>query len=253
MRVTPYYADGFSELYLADSRELLPEFAAEGRRWDLLLCDPVWPVPNASPVRLAGHEDPVGLFAECAQHFAALTDRVVIHLGCRVDPRLLAPITLPFMRQSVIGFAIPGHYGRILVSHEVLYAFGAPPPARVGRHLIGGCKSIDVGIEEIEFGQRIINRELGLRAQAKLGGHPCPRNIQGVSQALRWFADGPVLDPFAGSGTTLVAAKRMGIKAIGIEIEERYCELAARRLADTQPPLPIPVEDEPRDVQMVLA
>jgi site-specific DNA-methyltransferase (adenine-specific) len=60
--------------------------------------------------------------------------------------------------------------------------------------------------------------------------HPCPRPIDTMSHIVA-LGSGTVLDPFAGSGTTLVAAKNLGRHAVGIEIEERYCEIAARRCA----------------------
>lgn len=63
--------------------------------------------------------------------------------------------------------------------------------------------------------------------------HPCPKPERWMRWAVNRASRGgeTILDPFMGSGTTLVAAKRLGRKAIGIEIEERYCEIAAQRLA----------------------
>lgn len=63
--------------------------------------------------------------------------------------------------------------------------------------------------------------------------HPSPKPVGLMGQLIDVVtpAGGIVLDPFMGSGTTLLAAKNSGRKAIGIEVDERYCEIAARRLA----------------------
>lgn len=76
--------------------------------------------------------------------------------------------------------------------------------------------------------------------------HPAPFPVGLPTNAIQTTKPGIVLDPFCGSGTTLLAAKQNGRTAIGIEIDERYCELAASRLNackstedGVQPPLTV--------------
>lgn len=62
-------------------------------------------------------------------------------------------------------------------------------------------------------------------------GHPCPKPELLVRRILAASKATSLIDPFLGSGTSLVAAKAMGIPAVGIERNERYCEIAVKRLA----------------------
>lgn len=94
-------------------------------------------------------------------------------------------------------------------------------PTRLYRHMWSGL---------LRAGEENVARS------AKLHPHQKPVGL-GLFALNYAKAKGVVYDPFMGSGSFIVAAKRMGLQAIGIELEEKYCEIAAKRLAQGALPM----------------
>jgi DNA modification methylase len=96
----------------------------------------------------------------------------------------------------------------------------------------GDCELIwtNIGRKSIK---KITVEYNGLIGKEAVRLHPTQKPVKLLIKILKEYSGvgNIVLDPFIGSGTTLVAAKELGRKAIGIEIEEKYCEIAAERLA----------------------
>lgn len=222
----PYYSHAGITIYHGDCRKILPELSSES-----IITDPIWPNSVFDDV------DPQRFLSEALLNLTT-QERIVIHLGCDSDPRFLAavPRTFPFMRVCWLDYARPSYKGRILYGSDVAYVFGEPPAARPGAQLMPGKTMAQRTGDNIqrEIGaptseQKSYNRQKSLVDKTR--SHPCPRRIQHVQWLVKWFAGESLIDPFVGSGTTLRAAKKLGIPAIGIEIEEKYYEIAAKRLS----------------------
>lgn len=210
----PYYHDERAgiTIYHGDCREILPYVAA-----DAIITDPVWP---GATLELVGSDRPELLFKEMWKSSKRIK-RIGVQIGCWTSPFFLKCIKLPFFRAATLDVARVGYRGRLLMTGDMAYLFGEPPSSRVGRRVIPG-RFLDSSSD----------------GQDK-NGHPCPRKIKHVSWLINWWTDelDTVCDPFLGSGTTARAAKDFNRKFIGIEIEEKYCEIAVKRLRQEVLPL----------------
>lgn len=199
----PYYEDDSVTLYHGDCLAILPEL----KPVDLVLTDP----PYNFGFEYGEHDDKMDVDAYrewCREWFALLREkssRIVI---------------------------FPGH-GNLPVWWEV------SKPSSIGCwHKPGNFASSHLGFAEWEpylyWGTRVggstVTRAT-VNKQRDTGDHPCPKPLSLMRSMLVKFAPESVLDPFAGSGSTLRAAKDLGIPSTGIEIEERYCAVAASRCA----------------------
>jgi site-specific DNA-methyltransferase (adenine-specific) len=229
----PYYEDDFVTLYHGDSRELLADMADESV--DCVITDP--------PYSAETHE------------WTRTNNTAYGRRGNRV---LSGTINFSSITIEDLTLALTD-MGRIsrgwVVSHldfRHAFTFDDRPPEglrllRIGAWVktnpnpqISGDRPAQ-GWEAIAYLHRVDRRPSwnggGQAANFVLPssqgqGHPTSKPLPLAARLVRLFTDpgDAILDPFTGSGTTLRAAKDEGRKAIGIEAEERYCELTAKRL-----------------------
>ena len=199
--MTPYYQDDLVTIYHGDALAVLPELPQS----DLLLTDP----PYNVGVNYGQHndrQDPDAYAAWCRLWFAAsmaITKRQIVFPG-----HGNLPIWWQWRKPSAVG---------------CWYKPGNPASSHLGW---------SEWEPYLYWGTRVGGRDV-VRAtvseQSDTGDHPCPKPLTLFRALIEKFKPASILDPFLGSGTSLYAAKWFGVPAIGIEIEERYCEIAAQR------------------------
>ncbi len=213
----PYYEHAGITIYHGDSREILPLIAA-----DVLITDPPYGVEFAGSA--TRHSVPTGIsyigFEDTPIYVAtvvvpiiktalSMTDRGVVTPGIRNSRCYPCP-----QAEGVIFYpsgANRGPWG--FVMHQPVFYYGKCP------FLATGMGSMPTSFQSTEA--------------AIQNGHPCPKPIgQAAWLVKRVSREGEtILDPCMGSGTIVKACKDLFRKAIGIEIEEQYCEIAAKRLS----------------------
>ena len=239
VRLMPYYDHAGITIYNADCRDVLPCLP----KVDLVLTDPPYGI---SMVGIA-HEGPTGKGTRNFDFFPNDSAAESCSLALEV-----ASMTDALLGDAGSGYMWCGHrqFAELTVARELagwktrflvwVKSCPAPPPPgsgwpsgaelcvywfRPGRRWMHDGKTAPrsnvIVADSYRFGQ-----------PGKVN-HPTQKPPAVIAPLVRASSSPSdmILDPFMGSGTTLVAAKQLGRRAIGIEIEERYCEIAAKRLS----------------------
>lgn len=215
----PYYERDGIVLYHGDCREILPQLPAE--TFDLVLTDPPYLVDyrgrwgsDWNPIE--GDSDPSWVIPVYSELFRVLKrdSLCLTFYGWPQAETFLSawrlvgfrPISVFVLVKRRIGL---GYFTR--AQHEPAYLLAKGRPRKPDP---APSDVLDWNAPGVPL-------------------HPNQKPLGAVTQLLAGFSNDSsvILDPFSGSGTTLVAAKACGRKAVGIEIEERFCEIAAMRLS----------------------
>lgn len=216
----PYYQNNLVTIYHGDCLELLPKMP----KVDLVLTDPPYGVGGAQNTKTAvnrGYKkndyasvvDSLELAKTCADLLSWVWNR-----SLKTQRMIVTPGNRAF-----VFYPSPNSFGVIYQPASV----GLQPWGRAdAQPILYYGKSPHGGTELPSFSCSHVSTKA-----AEKNGHPCPKPIDlWISIMNHGSLDGEViLDPFLGSGTTAVAAMMLKRKCIGIEIEEKYCEIAAKR------------------------
>ena len=209
--MTPYYEQDGITIYHGDCREVLTLVTA-----DVVLTDPPYGI-NGGALQAMGRNkgDYAGGFNDTPEY---IRDVVVPVVRALIDAVPCVVVT-------------PGN--RCMCYYPQPHSFGVfYQPAAVGMQRFGNLDAQPIFYYGSAGGGRLGKPcSYVLTESPEKNGHPCVKPYSAWRRVLASLPEGIVLDPFMGSGTTLRAAKDVGRRAIGIEIEERYCEIAAKRLS----------------------
>lgn len=211
----PYYSDDHVTIYCGDCREIEAWLTA-----DVLVTDPPYgrswkqgDTATARGWRSDRHEGIANDGSTDARDdaLALWGDRPALVFGdLTLPPPTGTKLTLVFDKGAAAGFT--GAVGGYRRNVEGIYLLG---PHGSG---LGGRSAV------------IVSTTSTGGNTARLTGHPHTKPLDVMAALLRACPAGVIADPFMGSGSTLRAAKDLGRRAIGIELDERYCEIAAKRM-----------------------
>lgn len=219
----PYYADDHVTIYHGDCRTLLPEIARER-----MLVPDEYVIVTDPPYGISAETDYSRLRGTDAYHATKSGRRTQGKTYARIagddepfDPRWLAGVDRVlfgadhYLERLEAGGTLhvwdkrDGLGSNMFADCEFIWSSFVSGPSRVYRHKWLGYMRASENDEYL---------------------HPTQKPVSLMRWILEWTPAGIVVDPYAGSGSTLRAAKDAGRHAIGIELVEAYCEIAARRL-----------------------